>query len=84
MYLLHFRKSTMSQKGSTINSALLCGFTSCRMNSFSSWHMLSIGFRSGDSGGVFHQFIPSLLKKVAACLEVCLGSLSCISQCESG
>ena len=35
------------------------------------------GLQSGDSVGVFHQFIPYSWKNGDATLDVCLGSLSC-------
>lgn len=38
-----------------------------------------MGFRSGLSGGVRHQLIPLFSMKAWALLDVCLGSLSCIS-----
>ena len=47
---------------------------------FSSCDKFSMGFNSGLSGGVRHQFISfSSLKKALARLDVCLGSLSCIN-----
>ena len=50
------------------------------MNSLSLCHKFSIGFKSGDSAGVFHQLIPLLVMKSRAKMEVCLGSLSCMKQ----
>ena len=63
---------------------LFFGFTSLLMYSLSSCHIFSIGFKSGDSAGVFHQLIPfSTMKSLAKC-EVCLGSLSCMNLCDMG
>ena len=43
-----------------------------------------MGLQSGDSGGVFHQFIYLSAKNGEAKWEVCLGSLSCMNLWESG
>ena len=50
----------------------------------SSYHIFSIGFKSGDSAGVFHQLIPWSLMKSRAKLDVCLGSLFFMKRCELG
>ena len=42
------------------SSCLLLGLIPRLIYSLSSCQRFSIGFRSGDSGGVFHQFTPSL------------------------
>ena len=64
----------------SINSCFILGLTSLLLNSLSSCHMVSIGFKSG----VFHQLIPLSAMKSLAKLEVCLGSLSCMKRCEVG
>ena len=60
------------------SSSLLCGFTSRWRDSFNSCHMFPMGFRSGDSAGVGHQFTPLSCRNVWATEQVCLGSLSWI------
>ena len=57
MYLLHFATSILAQKAfiPLISWSLVVGLISLLMYSLSSCHKFSIGFRSGDSGGVFHQ-----------------------------
>ena len=62
MHLQHFCTITVSQKllMPDTSSDLLHGFTSRLIYSLSSCHKFSIGFASGDSGGVFHQSIPDL------------------------
>ena len=86
MYLLHLFASTVSQNHviPAVSSDSRVGFTSRLMNSFSSCHRFSIGFKSGDSGGVFHQLMFSFSKNAFAILDVCLGSLSCMNRWESG
>ena len=54
------------------------------MNSLSSCQRFSIGLRSGDSAGVFHQLMELSFIQSAAYPDVCLGSLSCINLCSSG
>ena len=80
-YLMHLPTSTVFQncKMPSISSSLECGFTSLRTNSFNSCHMFSSGFKSGDSGAVFHQFTLLASKNDVASPEVCFGSLSCIN-----
>ena len=68
----------------SINSCFVRGFISLLRYSLSSCHKFSIGLRSGDSAGVFHQFMPLSSKKDAAIREVCLGSLSCMYLWPSG
>ena len=72
MYLLHFMVSTVFQNCfiPDISSDFVVGFTSCLMNSFSSCNTFSIGFMSGDSGGVFHQFTDSFSKNSLATRDV--------------
>ena len=67
-----------------ISLYLVDGFTSRLINSFNSCHKFSIGFMSGDSAGVFHQFIDSISNSSLAARDVCLGSSSCISLWVSG
>ena len=86
IYLQPFSTVTVSQKLTipSINSCFVFGFTSLLMYSLSSCHIFSIGFKSGDSAGVFHQLIPfSTMKSLAKC-EVCLRSLSCMNLCDMG
>lgn len=87
MYLVHFSASTRSSQNLEIpftNSSLVRGFTIVLRKCFSSCHSSSIGLRSGDSGGVFHQLIPFCSIKVLASRLVCLGSLSCWNRWPSG
>ena len=81
MYRLHFSIFTVSQKTliPSTNWSLVFGFISLLRNSFSSCQRFSIGLRSGDSAGVFHQLISSFSNQAFALLEVCLGSLSCMN-----
>ena len=51
---------------------------------FSSCQRFSMGFISGDSGGVHHQLMLDRTKKSWAALDVCFGSLSCINRCTWG
>ena len=85
MYLQHLAISTVSQNSliPAFSSSLLVGFTSRLTYSFNSCHKFSMGFRSSDSGGVFHQLIPSCVKKAVDRPDVCFGSLSYINLCES-
>lgn len=85
MYLLHLDIPTVSQNLiiPLTSSSLLCGLTSLLIYSLSSCHIFSIGFKSGDSGGVLHQLIPFSSKYDLAHLEVCFGSLSCMYRCPS-
>ena len=81
IYLLHLCTSTVLQNSfiPSTSSSLLFGLTTRRMYSLSSCHRFSIGFISGDSGGVFHQLIPFASIQSLAYPEVCFGSLSCIN-----
>ena len=47
-------------------------------------HIFSMGLKSGDSGGVAHQFTPCSLKKSCIWPLDCFGSLSCCSRWPSG
>ena len=47
-------------------------------------HIFSIRFKSGDSADIFHQLILWSMMESRAKLEVCLGSLSCMKQCDLG
>ena len=67
-----------------ISSSLFLGLISRLKNSLSSCHRFSMGFRSGDSAGVFHQFSCFSPIHALACLDVCFGSLSCIKRNPSG
>ena len=82
MYLLHFSTVAVSQNFTipSISSCFVLGLTSLIMNFLSSRHKFSIGFKSGNSAGVFHQLIPLLVMKLRAKMEVCLGSLSCMKR----
>ena len=64
MYLLHVCTSTVFQNRwmPEISSDFVFGLTSHLINSFNSCQRFSIGLASGDSGGVFHQLIPSSSK----------------------
>ena len=80
MYVQHFSASTLSFQNLEIPSAsssFVLGFTVVPQKCFSSCRSNSIGFRSGGSGGVFHQLISFSSMKVLAMRLVCLGSLSC-------
>ncbi len=59
------------------SSSLVFGF----FLSLSSCHTFSMGFESEDSGGIFHQLMLSLYKKIL-CERgaVCLGSMSCVKR----
>lgn len=46
-------------------------------------HTFSIGFKSGDSGGVGHQLTLFVWKKFSICWLACLGSLSWYNLCPS-
>lgn len=83
---MHFSLVTVSQNLSipSTSSLLFLGLISRRMNSLSSCHIFSIGFKSGDSGGVRHQLMHFSSKNTLANFDVCLGSLSCISRCVDG
>ena len=67
MYLVHFTLSTVDQNSliTYISCCLVVGLTSLRTNSLSSCQRFSIGLRSGDSGTVFHQFMPLSSKKLS-------------------
>ena len=81
IYFLHFSAVTVSQNSSIplINASFVRGFTSRRKYSFILCHIFSIGLKSGDFGGVRHQLTPFSAKKLSACRDVCLGSLSCMN-----
>ena len=83
---MHLFASTVSQNRviPAVSSDSRVGFTSRHMYSFSSCHRFSMGFKSGDSGGVFHKLMFSFSKNAFAVLDVCLGSLSCMNRWESG
>ena len=49
---------------------MVFGFTSRLMNSLSSCHRFSMGFKSGDSAGVRHQLIPFSTNHSLAATEV--------------
>lgn len=82
MYLTHLATVTVAQNSRmpSISSCLLLGFTSLRMYSLSSCQTFSIGLQSGDSGGVFHQFMECSSRKCPTFLEVCIGALSCMNR----
>ena len=86
MYLQHFSLVTVLQNARipSMSSCFTFGLTSRRMYSFSSCQRFSMGFKSGDSGGVLHQFIPLASIQAPACLDVCFRSLSIISLWPSG
>ena len=86
MYFLHLAMSTVFQNSRIpfTNSSLVLGLTSLRWYFFNSCHKFSIGFKSGDSGGVFHQFMLFSVRKSLHRFEVCFGSLSCIRRWSSG
>ena len=83
MYFRHFSTETISQNSSIpeINWSLVFGFTSLLKYSYSLCQRFSIVLMSGDSAGVFHQFMLSFSNHCCAFLEVhvCFGSLSCIN-----
>lgn len=68
IYFLHFSPETVSQNSMApcLSSSLFLGLTSLRKYSFNSCQRFSIGFKSGDSGGVFHHVILLSLKKSLA------------------
>ena len=76
MYLVHFHWSTVFQKSMMpLTSSSLClGFTSLWINSFNSCQRFSIGFRSGDSGGVRHQLMLFFVIQFCVWPETCFGS----------
>ena len=82
MYLVHFVLWTVSQKARipSTSSCLVFGFISRLMNSLSLCQRFSMGFKSGDSGGIFHQLIFLFARNVCACFDVCFGSLSCMNR----
>ncbi len=83
---MHFSTLTVCQNDTipSINCCCVWGFTSRLIYSLSSCHKFSIGFMSGDSGGVHHQLMALSSKKACACFDVCLGSLSCLNLWPSG
>ena len=86
IYLQHLWASTLSQNRDipSTSSSLFVGFTVQRIYSFSSCQRFSIGFMSGDSGGVRHQLMFFEEKNSLATRDVCFGSLSCIKRYELG
>lgn len=86
MYLLHLATSTVSQNFCmpSTKACFVVGLISLLRYSFSSCHRFSIGFISGDSGGVFHQFTLFSNIKALARFEVCFGSLSYMNLWPSG
>ena len=86
IYLVHLAMSTVFQKARIplTSACLFTGLISCLRNSFNSCQRFSIGFKSGDSGGVFHQLIFLSVRNLCACFDVCFGSLSCMKQWWSG
>ena len=68
----------------SISSSFVLGFTIFLRKCFSSCQSISMGLRSGDSGGVFHQLMPLSSMKLLARRLVCFGSLSCWKGCPSG
>ena len=64
---MHFCASTVFTNRVTHVTSwdFVVGFTSRLRNSFNSCQRFSMGFMSADSGGVFHQLIDSLLKKLS-------------------
>ena len=81
MYFKHFFWSTVPQNSSIplISSSLVFGLTSLLTYSFNSCQRFSIGLRSGDSAGVFHQLIELSRNHSFVILAACLGSLSCMN-----
>lgn len=64
MYLLQFSGVISVNQNSSmycVSSSLVDGFLldTCRFNWF---HTISMGFRSGDSDGHFHQLLPNLIR----------------------
>ena len=72
MYLAHFWMLTLSRNVviPLTSSSFVVGFISWRRNYFRSWHKFSMGFRSGLSGRVSHQFTPSDSKNWVGCWGV--------------
>ena len=81
IYFMHLALSTVSQncRIPSTSSALVRGFTSRLIYSFNSCHRFSMGFKSGDSAGVFHQWIAFDSMNSFPWFDVCLGSLSCMN-----
>ena len=81
IYFMHLALSTVSQncRIPSTSSALVRGFTSHLIYSFNSCHRFSMGFKSGDSAGVFHQWIAFDSMNSFPWFDVCLGSLSCMN-----
>ena len=86
MYFWHFATVTVAQKSwmPSSNSLFVLGFTSLRMYSFSSCHRHSIGFMSGLSAGVRHQFTALSSNHWRVRAAVCFGSLSWTNLWPSG
>ena len=68
----------------SLSSSRFFGLYTFRKYCLSELHIFSMGLRSGDSGGVAHQFTPCSLKKSSIWPLECFGSLSCCSWWPSG
>ena len=87
VYFVHFSAVILSCQKCVIplsSSSLVEGFSMVRRKGLSSCQIYLIGFRSGLSGGVFHQLIPLRVMKSCARWLVCLGSLSYWKRWPSG
>jgi len=86
IYRTHIAGSTVAQKSliPCVSSSLFVGFVFRRIWYFRAAHSLSIGFRSGDSGGVGQWLMPFWLIQFTVDLLVCFGSLSCQNRCPVG
>ena len=63
----------------SISSCFIRCFTSLLLNSFNSCHKFSVGLRSGDYAGVFHQSILLSTMKSFSLLDICFGSLCSVN-----
>ena len=83
MYFLHVSGVIVFQKVLIPSSKAywFLGFTRSLRNRFKEPQTISMGFKSGLSGGVFHQFTPLSSKYSFASPLLCLGSLSCMNRC---
>ena len=81
MYLLHTVGVRVSQNCSipAFNSSRLDGLYVDLKNCFNEPHTFSIGFKSGDSGGVFHHIILFLSKKLVYIYCSVLGRCPAVS-----
>lgn len=68
----------------SLSSSRFFGLYTFRKYCLSEPHIFSMGLRSGDSGGVVHQFTPCSLKKSSIWPLECFRSLSCCSRWPSG